>query len=330
MTDRRQHTRKQRTLDFYCYIDGVRFDSPSLDISEGGAFLATRDPIPIGATVVVVPKALQEQRRAAPSSTSGAHRVLLVGRVVRRQGAPRVGVGIGWAKCVSRAGLDALFTFLSTVLEIFPSALPLPEPDMATASTIAWDFERRRFQVMEIAAREQKPPSRRTLPKTRAEEAPSARPAAPAAPAAQAAPTPIPEAPAIPPVAMTKSSEAGALTTIIRSQDARVPVNVTVEYFMGDTIYHGTVIAIAASVLTLRLPKDPPPGTDRFVLSFPLSYKGATHLIYLACKLGGTARAADGAPLLDLSIREVDNEPAPGIFLRYVKYLYFHRVVDDE
>jgi hypothetical protein len=301
MTDRREHIRKQRTLDFYCYIDGVRFDSPTLDLSEGGAFLATADPIPMDATVVLVPKAIKEQRRAGAAPKAGPHRVLLVGRVVRRQGAPRVGVGIRWAKCVSRGGLDALFTFLGMVLEIFPSALPLPDPEIAAASTVAWDFGRRRFQAMEIAARQQKAP-----------------------------PAPVPEAPAIPPVVMTKSSEAGALTTIIRAQDARVPVSVVVEYFTGDTIHHGTVVALAATVLTLRLPKDPPPGSDRFVLSFPLSYKGTTHLIDLACKLGGIAHAADGASLLDLSIRAVDNEPAPGIFLRYVKYLYFHRVVDDE
>ena len=239
---------------------------------------------------------------------------------MRRQAAPRIGVGIQWVKCVSRGGLDALFTFLGMVLDIFPSALPLPSPKVAAAPTVAWDFVRRRFEAMRIAECGEDS-SRRPLPKTRAEAAP---------PQAQGAPPPVPEAPAIPPVAMTRSREDGALTAIIRSQDARVPVNVPVEYYMGETIHHGTVIALAATVLTLRVPEAPPGGADRFVLSFPLSYKGTTHLIYLGCKLGGTARAMDGAALLDLSIRAVDNEPAPGIFLRYVKYLYFHRVVDDE
>lgn len=299
MSDRRQHDRKQRTLDFYCYIDGVRFDSPSLDISEGGAFLATADPVPMDATVVLVPKAIKENRRSGAAAKAGPHRVLLVGRVVRRQAAPRVGVGIQWVKGVSRGGLDALFTFLGMVLEIFPSALPLPSPEVAAAPTVAWDFVRRRFEVMRIAARGEATPR-------------------------------APEAPAIPPVAMTRSREDGALTTIIRAQDARVPVDVPVEYCMGETIHRGAVIALAATVLTLRVPEAPPAGADRFVLSFPLSYKGTTHLIHLGCKLGGTARSTDGAALLDLSIRAVDNEPAPGIFLRYVKYLYFHRVVDDE
>jgi hypothetical protein len=303
MTERREHLRKQRTLDFHCYIDGVRFDSPSLDISDGGAFLATADPIPMAATVVLVPRASREALPPGAPGRGGPPRSLLVGRVVRRQGVPRVGVGIRWVKCVSTAGLDALFSFLETVLEIHPSSLPLPEPKTAAETTIAWDFIHRRFETKaKVGGR-------------RGGAAPSAA---------------IPEAPAIPPVAMTRSREEGAITMIVHAHDARVPVDVPVEYITGETIHHGTVIALAATVLTLRLPGDPPPGADRLVLSFPLSYKGQTRLLSLACKNGGVTRAADGAALMDLSIRAVDNEPAPGIFLRYVKYLYFHRVVDDE
>ena len=42
MAERRKHLRKIRSMDFYCYVDGVRFDSLSLDISAGVPFSPPR------------------------------------------------------------------------------------------------------------------------------------------------------------------------------------------------------------------------------------------------------------------------------------------------
>ena len=53
--DRRTGRRVGRRIDFNCYINGHRFDSASLDVSRGGALLSTPDPIDIGARLMIVP-----------------------------------------------------------------------------------------------------------------------------------------------------------------------------------------------------------------------------------------------------------------------------------
>lgn len=73
--DRRVHQRLPCELEFYCCIDGCRFDGAAVDISGGGVLLATDARIRIGAKVLVVPK--KEVMRTFP--------VMLPGNVVRRQ-----------------------------------------------------------------------------------------------------------------------------------------------------------------------------------------------------------------------------------------------------
>lgn len=310
MPERRRHPRGGRSLEFCCYVEGVRFDSSSLNISEGGAFLATSDAIQMDAMVLVVP--MSAKRPSASDGSAAAalgNRVLLVGRVVRHQAAPVKGVGIRWVKCVSRSGLDALLVFLGVILDIFPSSLPLPPIWAVQAKDLAWDFIKRCFQVVELEGARGRPPPRSVAAKARSSVAP------------------LPASPATP---MTRGRGDGAITTIVTKDESRVPVKVSVEVSLGGTICYGTVLALAASVLTLRLPEPQPSGVRSLVLAFPISYKQQTELIFLACRVEGVERGEGSEVFLDLSIHGVDGEPSPGIFLRYVKYLFFHRVVDDE
>ena len=138
--DRRQHQRHRKQIPFYCYIDGHRFDTDSMDVSAGGAFMASEDEVRIGAVVMIVPK--REMKKRLP--------VVLVGVVRRHQQQPVAGLGIQWLKCVTRNGIQQIFDFLALYLELFPAKLPLPSPEVGASSVVAYDFLRNEFGVPDL------------------------------------------------------------------------------------------------------------------------------------------------------------------------------------
>ena len=138
--DRRQHQRHQKQIPFYCYIDGHRFDTDSMDVSAGGAFMASDDDVRLGAVVMIVPK--REMKKRLP--------VVLVGVVRRHQQQPVTGLGIQWRKCVTRNGIQQIFDFLALYLELFPAKLPLPKPEVGASRVVAYDFLRKEFSIPDL------------------------------------------------------------------------------------------------------------------------------------------------------------------------------------
>jgi hypothetical protein len=132
--ERRQHDRVQKEVQFCCYIDGQRFDSASVNISGGGAFLKTRDSIPPETVVVVVPK--DHHIKQFP--------VMLVGKVLRRQEDAQ-GLGITWLRCVTRAGIRRLWQFIEAYPELWETIPPLPPREILANPCIGFDFITNQF-----------------------------------------------------------------------------------------------------------------------------------------------------------------------------------------
>jgi len=126
--EKRRSPRTDRQVEFFCYLDGVRFDSKSLNISASGAFLRTDDPIREGARVVMSPKGADLQRLPA----------LLIGTVVRIQTAPEKGVGIQWTRCLSRGGVDGIRCLAEYFPEIFGKPLQEPPDEVAAAPVVGY------------------------------------------------------------------------------------------------------------------------------------------------------------------------------------------------
>ena len=156
MGDRRKHERAERAMEFFCYINGQRFDSTTFDISAGGVMLRTDYELEIGTTAIVAPKGERDRAATAGNAPAVDMGAVLVGVVVRKQDEPVHGVGIEWVRCVSRNGIQAVFDLLAFYLGMFPAALPMPMPSVAAADSVAYDFQRKRFfipRVLSSAAR---------------------------------------------------------------------------------------------------------------------------------------------------------------------------------
>jgi len=181
--ERRQHQRIRAEIDFYCYIDGLRFDSASIDVSSGGALLQTADAIRKNAMVMIIPK--DDALKKFP--------VMLVGTVIRHHEDPHQGLGIQWLRCITREGIASIFGFMSVFPEFSQLTLPPPTKEIALSQVVGYDFVKNRFYVPRI-------PEAAPLP---APEKPAAavgtRPAGwrPMRPASTVAPTPQEAAPSV-------------------------------------------------------------------------------------------------------------------------------------
>ncbi|MBM4370628.1 MAG: PilZ domain-containing protein [Deltaproteobacteria bacterium] len=107
--ERRKHTRWKLDESVHCYIDGDRIDHRSFDVSSGGLFLITDNPIPPGVQVALVFQS-QFQETGIP--------IFLVARVMRRQLQPVAGVGLRWERAVTEAPAEQLIAFLRTHLRL--------------------------------------------------------------------------------------------------------------------------------------------------------------------------------------------------------------------
>ena len=118
--DRRIHQRWEARDTIYGYVDGARFAARSEDLSSGGLFIETRDSVPIGALISLVFRT-QVKSEDPP--------IFLIGRVMRRQKTPTVGIGLRWEKAVFTGSPDILRRFLITHLH-------LPDPTIVSLTGV--------------------------------------------------------------------------------------------------------------------------------------------------------------------------------------------------
>ncbi len=389
MAERRKHDRVQKEIRFHCYIDGIRFDSASVNISQGGAFLRTKDPIPTDSVVVAVPR--QQYLKDYP--------VMLVGKVLRRQKNSDQGLGLEWMRCVTTSGFRRLWQFIENFPELWETIPPMPPQDYLRQPCVGFDFLTGQF----------------FLPKGRSVSKPNGQknPARPTAELRPPAPTPAAAEPASAPV-----NEPADSATTVPVGEARVDPNyagrsasaggheMTTVYSSSQSHPPEVVMPMATTEFNIRLRETkaqeptpiPMPGPETserlenppeyrrtkssgaitqsiekrkeefatnipvsielaertyvarirmlsldsvFVISFdhelfeaeqmevklPVSLHQRTFLINLKCEVLRTGQHVEaGGPGIHLGIKTVEQPGRPGIFERYVKFLYYQNV----
>jgi len=108
-SERRRYERRELNADVYCYLEGQRVDVRSTDVSVGGMFIETEQPILPGTELAVVMKA---------QLTAGERPVFLSARVMRRQTQPVSGIGIRWENATTPGSTEVLKEFLRSMFGI--------------------------------------------------------------------------------------------------------------------------------------------------------------------------------------------------------------------
>ena len=348
--ERRGHERTDRSVEFYCYVDGQRFDSESLDISAGGALLRTEDDIPQKVPVIVVPKSANPRKSV----------IMLVGTVVRRQQKP-AGIGIRWSKCVSRKGIRPIARLFEFFPELVTRKPPNPDLEVASAARVAYSFVNNRFYVPVAPNLPGAGSSSRPAPSPRPAPAPTKPPPAipPAGPKTQPeaakpldaspppAPPPVPTkpSPTMPPLVQRKrrsptehqayrrTPETGPITSVIRHDKAQIPVALPARVRADGPLLKGMILMIASDSLfvqcdTAGLENLAPAAkvTVELVMELP----GREFPAELSCSLLAVAEdPRTGANGLALNIIAADCGKRGGLFERYVKFLYNRMIVEQ-
>jgi len=123
----------------------------------------------------------------------------------------------------------------------------------------------------------------------------------------------------------------GPVTSVIDRKDSWVPVTVGVEFFGGGEVRQGTVRFIGVEGLYLMSKRVPGDLEGKVIITYPIPVEGRMTAIYLICSVGRIDRIVEGGLSgMELEISSVRKEPVPGLFKRYVKYLYFRMLSEDE
>lgn len=374
--NRREHARSAVRIPFYCYVDGQRFDSEAIDLSWGGAFLRTDDHVRLSAPVLLLPKSAKSKKPL----------VLVVGHVVRQQREPPRGLGVRWAKIVSRGGVAVILKLASFVPAMFPEELPAPTRDFAELDVVGYSFKTSTYFVPDLAGSSHgkshqvrpedaravvadatrsvaakaplhmaPPPARSHRVETHHElKSPTSywgldgevTKVAPAAPgrghAAAAAPPPevTPEPTARPDEAaaqtiatsdrLSRTTGIGPLTETLAYDNAQIPVAIKVELRFARKKLDAVLLRIGMSDCFVTCPSDVAremAPDERVDVKLTIDLHSRTHEVTLCCRLmvAGLDPRTDREGLA-LTIKGVEQPGSPGLYERYVKYLYYQLI----
>ena len=118
--------------EVHCYLNGIRWDAESGDISAGGMFLVSEKDIPVSSMVALVLK---------PQVNSGNEPVFLLGRVVRKQLQPVKGVGLRWEKAIQDGPPEMLAAFLESFMKFTPGRIELQAVGRKALVRAVYTFE---------------------------------------------------------------------------------------------------------------------------------------------------------------------------------------------
>lgn len=320
-SERRLFPRLQSAVEFFCYIDGDRFDSVSVDISPSGVFLATTDAIRKGAIVMLVPK--KEGAKNFP--------VMLIGRVVRKQVPPEVaGYGVQWLRCLSRQGLDAVYRFIANYPEFSQLTLPFPTDQVAASPVVGYDFQTNRFYVPDIPGMGSPIPA----PSPAADILDARVPQSSSRPV-QGTVTRPPDSERvvlkIDAPGFSRGAESGAVTRALRQLHEQVPVAVTAQLLHLDVEYPARLRMLSLVTLYVEVSGHKIPVNAAVSLRLPVPHHGFETMVTLACSVHSTRchAALPGIEGLHLTIESTDEGRRHGLFERYAKYLYYQMIAAE-
>jgi hypothetical protein len=387
--ERRTHERISKQIAFFCYVDGQRFDSSSLDVSKGGAFLHTEDRVRKNAPVILLP---HEVARKKP-------KVMIIGRAVRHQMIPIAGVGIRWDKIVSRNGLHEIAELTRVHPEFFPEILPDPGIEYASASLVGYSFKDDNYFIPRLpasAGAAQPGKTRRGRPGgfqhkplhrpaevektqalarkldeedtweephkkgptsslkdvtteynrklTEARESPWRSDQSHEAPPGMTGSRPAPEVRVVtdkrPSSAASKSIKKppsykrsplpGPITNLLSYENAQIPVDVPVTITMENRKFPGHIRVLGMNNLFVACDSrnlETIPDDTRVRIGVPIDLHRKSFVVTLVTSLmlvGRDTRTGDDG--MALTIVAVEQTSNPGLFERYVKFLYYRMV----
>ncbi|MBM4372643.1 MAG: PilZ domain-containing protein [Deltaproteobacteria bacterium] len=139
--EKRQHPRTPSSLRLYAVNKGRRISVNALNVSLGGAFLATESILRPGTVLLLEPPADPGQR------TPG---VAMAARVVHFTMLPGFGAGVSWIRAMAPEGMAPLRLWLRKILGFeIPDELLAQIPPMLWTRPLYWDFRRGRLFVDE-------------------------------------------------------------------------------------------------------------------------------------------------------------------------------------
>jgi hypothetical protein len=376
--ERREHPRKAVKIPFFCYVDGQRFDTDALDLSPGGAFLRTDESVRIGAPVLLLPKVAKTKKAI----------VLAVGHVVRQRRSGETGLGIRWAKVISRGGVSVILKLADLVPDMFPKELPAPTREFVEAPVVGYSFKGNDYFLAnapeagsgskEPALPEANRPRRESrVPAAQPKEKPALHMAPPpsasprvethhdlrsptsywglegettnvlpgqrsrgpiASPAAKrevvAAPTARPKSAAASTLAepdkFSRTVGMGPLTEVLTYEQAQMVVSIRVQLKSGDKRLDGVLLRVGMNSCFVASPEaatgDIAPN-QRVDVQLKIDLQTRVYTVTLCCRL--QFRGLD--PMTEregmvLTIKAVEQPSSPGLFERYVKYLYYQLI----
>ncbi len=340
MTERRDKRRRVLSAHFNCYLDGERFDSESLDVSSHGALLITRARVPVGKRILVVPKGQPDlpAGRAASDDPIASLPVLLSALVVRWHDSP-VGLGITWVSGISHVGVDPLLIVIQYILGRSAATLTPPEIEVFTKQDVSYDFIEERFRL--ISAPEYLSDSvgadATTVEDGDARDAepiqgPITHPIHPPPWLQQTEEAELNEFAPLPTShGFESSATAAQLTDLLSSGPAQVRVMKAVQARIGERDRRAIVHDIGLTSLLLIVPGEEIPGVERLAVVFPVPYRKEKLKLLLRCTVTKVIRLVkQGATGYRLAILAVDREAVPGLYTRYVKYLFEQDLFKNE
>lgn len=336
MTDRgrRAFPREPFQDAVYTYENGRRFDANPRDIGLGGAFLYSSSSERI-AEGEVVGIAFDEEAGFTPP-------VFLFGRVIRKQGAPKPGIGLKWIRAVTSGDPDYLTQFLDTRFGIHRevalekivtsegrnrTVFPF-EPLHTVGATLHRGFARGEGAPVEDAARERPRQDlleelnqalRLAVPSGDVASAGSKGPQRPSAPRMDESFDDLPDPP----------RQEGTLTQQVTRQGLRASCVMSGALEMASAWVDCTILSLGITHLYAQTPVRPisPHLDPRVHVDIP-TRDGAIH-VTLACRIVETR--ADPLPEncgLELAILSLDEAGHAGILARYVKWLHFSSLTE--
>ena len=327
--ERRTTARRELDEDVYCYIESARHDARTRDISAGGMFLSSDEDIPMGSLVAMVFRF---------QASSGSSPVFLMGRVVRRQGPPRAGVGLCWERAVCSGPPVLLALFLRSTLGV-------------TADDIVRRPIGRNREVMSLHVFDPPPSSAspgagagrggaslRTPTSERAEAgergpSSSAEPRS-AGPVVLVSGAVEPELrPAVMPsgVGLDRASieDPGPLT-VRTDSDARAPADIPARVTFGGQTIAGRVSHLGLTGMFVATYFVPVEKSARLSVELSIRTRDGTEVIACQCRSAAIDDGSvTGSPGIDLDIIAADERSHPGLLRRYVKWLH-HRSLAGE
>jgi len=302
-SERRIFPRRPFTAAIFTYENGARFAAQPVDLSLGGAYLATEavERISVGDLVSVV---FGPEAKVQPP-------VYLFARVVRRQRGANKGVGVLWVKAVSEGPSAHLAAFLERLFGIKASAAERQIEPGGRRFRSLFSFEpiqdagQRHRETMDALL------SPRDVPKQAVQSVPSG--------AAGPAPAHLE---IVPGEAATDTR--GVITAEMTMGNERAPVDLEATLRLDDVIYDVRLVEIGISsveIVTADPVRESPrpvqvtfevPGRDR---SVGVAIEGP---ITRLRPILGTHGAS-----LDVAVKLLDEGSSPGVWVRFAKWCYF-------